>query len=149
MKKTAYGPSGVKTDPDPEPTGSSLPPGPDRKPGAMCKHYRKLFVIPFVFILASVVIMSVANYLDPPKRKGDYDDWQKEMDDFNDTVEDVRNTADMIFTIAVLMLGFLFFTGAFIDKRLPDSVRIAMMVLGTAILIFFMGNGIELQAVLG
>ena len=116
------------------------------------KRYRKLFIIPFVLLVISVLIISISNYLDPPD-EDDYDDnyekWQKDMKDFNDTVDDFQNTADMVFTLGILVLSFLFFMGAFVDKQLPISVKITMMILGVVIISIFLADGIKLQALIG
>ena len=116
------------------------------------KRYRKMFIIPFILLIVSVLIISISNYLDPPDLD-DYDEdrekWQKDMKDFEDTVDDFQNTADMVFTLGILVLSFLFFMGAFVDKQLPISVKITMMILGVVIISIFLADGIKLQALIG
>lgn len=148
----AYGDYGTKpvTNFD---SGRPPPSKPSPNTDPWIKRYRKMFIIPFILLVISVLIMSIANYLDPPD-EDDYDDddhekWQKDMKDFNDTVDDFQNTADMVFTIGILVLAFLFFMGAFADKQLPISVKITMMILGVAIISIFLADGIKLQALIG
>jgi len=116
------------------------------------KRYRKMFIVPFILLIISVLITGASNYPDPPYEddyEDNYDKWQREKRDFDDIIGDIQNTADMFFTVGILVLSFLFFMGAFVDKELPVSIKIVMMVLGVAIISLFLADGIKLQAIFG
>jgi len=135
------------------------PPPPPRDFGAetdlLVLHYRKLFILPFLLLLVAVIMMSATQYPDPPEIE-DYEDeedptdaWRTDMDEFNDTVEDVNTTADLLFTIGILILAFLFFMGGFIDRRVSSPARVAMMILAVVIIALFLSDGFKLQALFG
>ena len=131
--------------------GTSKLMGSSQAPSPWAKRYRKMFVIPFILFLVSVLLISVVNYLIAPDRDDydDYEEWQKASKHFNNGVNAVQNTANMFFTFGILCLSFLFFMGALIDRELPVSIKITMMILGVAIIAMFLADGIKLHALIG
>lgn len=135
------------------------PPPPQRNFGGetdlLVLHYRKLFIVPFLLLLIAVIMMSASQYPNPPEIE-DYEDeedptdaWRADLDEFHDTVEDVQTTADLLFTVGILVLAFLFFMGGFIDTRVSGPARVAMMILAVVIIALFLSDGFKLQAMFG
>jgi len=123
------------------------------RPDFLTKHYPKLFIIPFMIILLALVTMTASSYPDPPD-EDDYsddarDDWQKDVENFNDVVGDIQNTANMMFSIGVLTLSFLLFMGPFVDRDFSTATKIVMLILGVAIIALFLTEGFKLNAVFG
>jgi magnesium-transporting ATPase (P-type) len=126
------------------------PSGPRQDP--LTKHYTKMFTLPFLFILIAIVTMTASTYPDAPDEEDyndDHEKWQKAVEDFNDQVEDVQSTANLLFSIGVLMLSFLLFMGPFVDRGFTTATKIVMMVLGVAIIALFLTEGFKLNAVFG
>lgn len=126
------------------------PQGPRQDP--LTKHYTKMFILPFLFILIAIVTMTASTYPDAPDEEDyndDRDKWQNAVEDFNDQVEDVQNTANLLFSIGVLMLSFLLFMGPFVDRGFTTATKIVMMILGVAIIALFLTEGFKLNAVFG
>ena len=126
------------------------PQGPKRD--LLSKHYTKMFILPFLFILIALITMTASTYPDPPD-EADYNDdrekWQSAVEDFNDQVADVQSTADMLFSIGVLILSFLLFMGPFVDREFSTATKIVMLILGVAIIALFLTEGFKLNAVFG
>ncbi|MDD1713405.1 MAG: hypothetical protein LUQ69_09605 [Methanoregulaceae archaeon] len=116
------------------------------------RHYKQLFLIPFICILLAILIMGISKYPNPPD-SDDYedpdDDYRKDLQRFNNIIEDVQNTADILFTIGILALSFLFFIAPFLDLNFNIALKIAMLVIGVVLVTHFLNGGFNLQVIFG
>lgn len=103
-------------------------------------RYRKLFRIPFIFILIAIILMSISYYPNEPE-DGD--------EGFDVFVNGVRTTANMVFTVGILILAFIFFKGAFTDPEMHIAMKLTLIGVGGFILITFLSDGFIFRSFIG
>jgi magnesium-transporting ATPase (P-type) len=118
----------------------------------MSKHYRKLFLITFVLILISLLLTASTQYPEAPDRD-DYDEdwetWEDDTERYDDVIRVLTVTAELLFTMGVLLLCFTMILGAFVDRLIPDKARMIMLILAVVILALFFSMGFKLQTSFG
>ena len=117
----------------------------------LSSHYKSLFTASFILILIAIIIMASSKYPNAPNEDDydDFDEYKKASRTFNNIVGDVQNTADMIFTIGIVLLCFLLFMAPFIDLDLSPVMRIVMIAVGLIMITHFLNDGFNLQVVFG
>ena len=117
----------------------------------LSSHYKSLFTASFILILIAIIVMAGSKYPNAPDEDeyGDFDDYKKAYRTFNNIVGDVQNTANMIFTIGIVLLCFLLFMAPFIDLDLSPVIKVAMIAAGLIMITHFLNDGFNLQVVFG
>jgi hypothetical protein len=113
---------------------------PMRKRDFLSRNYKGLFLIPFILILVAVVIMAGSKYPNPP---------DEDRDEFNNIIGDVQNTANLVFTMGILSLAFLFLIAPFLDLEFHIALRIAMLLVGVVLITHFLTEGFRFQVLFG
>ena len=115
------------------------------------RNYRTLFMFSFVLIMVAVIIMAGSKYPNAPDEDNydDYDNYREDYKDHVNIVNDVQNTADMIFTIGIVMICFLLFMAPFVKLEISPAMRIVLIVVGLIMLTHFLNDGFDLQVILG
>jgi len=111
-----------------------------RKRDFLSRNYKGLFLIPFILILVAVVIMAGSKYPNPP---------DEDRDEFNNIIGDVQNTANLVFTMGILSLAFLFLIAPFLDLEFHIALRIAMLLVGVVLITHFLTEGFRFQVLFG
>lgn len=122
----------------------------DRDP-FLTRNYRKLFLVPFILILTAIVVMGASNYPNPPNSNDydDYDNYQDDLELYNNIINAIQNTADLLFTLGILILSFLFLMVPFAEPKFPLVLKITMMAIGVLIITHFLTDGLKMQVVFG
>ncbi|MFW3145210.1 MAG: hypothetical protein ACMUIE_00175 [Thermoplasmatota archaeon] len=117
----------------------------------LTRNYKRLFFFPFILILVAVIVMGASNYPSPPSSNDywDHDEYMDALERYNNIINIFQNTADILFTMGVLMLSFLFFMAPFVKQNFHPTVKIAMMAIGVIIITHFLTDGFKLQVIFG
>lgn len=128
------------------------PPGIRKEGSFFSNHYRKIFVIAFVLILISLLLTASTQYPEAPDRndyEDDWDTWEEDTETYDDVIRVLTVTANLFFAMGVLLLCFTMILGAFVDRLIPDTARVVMLILAVVILALFFSMGFKLTAAFG
>ena len=129
----------------------SFSPKEPKKEPFITRTYRKLFIVPFILILTAIIVMAISNYPNPPS-SNDYDEHDNYLDAlelYNNIINAIQNTANLLFTMGILILSFLFLMAPFTEQKFHLVLKIAMLVIGVVIITHFLTDGLKLQVIFG
>jgi len=121
-----------------EPYYQPPPPGPAGPPGAyppmrtegVSKGYVIMVIIGLVILLVGGIIIASEGFLNDPYQNDydDLDDYQKEREDYFDTLRTMDAIGNLIQYIGLIPLSIGLIYGAVRDSRISPNIRLGMLI---------------------